>query len=201
MPRVTPARVMLLLSLLAMFIPGYMGLAQPWSLRWKVNFMKSTVKVLSAGLGGSKAMLVYSALSMYIPGFFEPGGNPIPKQDRYAQPSTPPLGTCPANHTLVYSAMPSKGTRAQFDSWDFIQDFCPGNHTFWYNQTLRIEEDTGSEWYLPRAFYDPMLPYSVFAAVAMVLVPPMHRKYVMHRKIRTFPVRIQQIDAIMNHKK
>ncbi|EKX36180.1 hypothetical protein GUITHDRAFT_145991 [Guillardia theta CCMP2712] len=194
MPRVTPARVMLLLSVLAMFIPGYTGLTQPWTLEWKVKFMKSIVKVLGAGLGGSKAMLVYSALSMYIPGFFEPGGNPIPKQDRYAQPSTPSEGVCPENHTLLYSArssryvMPKNYPLVQYYSWKFTQGVCPANHTFWYNQTLRIEEDTGSEWYLPRAFYDPMLPYSVFAAVAMVLVPPMHRKYVMHRKIRTFPL-------------
>ena len=175
-PRITPARVMLLLSVLFMFIPGYMGVAKPLTLKWKVNFIKSTVKALSPALGTSKSMLVYSALSMYTPCFFEPDCNPIPRPQRYAQP---PLEFCPANHT-----MPEKPPRMQYYSQDFNHGFCPANHTFRYKKAWHTEEETYSEWTLPRAFYDPMLPYSMLSFVAIVLVPSMHSKYEINRKFR-----------------
>jgi hypothetical protein len=200
MPRITPARVMLFLSVLAMFIPGYLAMTEPWTLKGKVNFMKSIIKVLSPALAGSKEVLVYSALSMYIPHFFEPGANPVPKPDRYAQSFTPDMGVCPANHTfkhILSKKNPKKNPRVQRM---FFLEFCPVNYLMFtlefcpvnypakhkvnftirdnqtrYNQTRYTAEDSAG--YIPRAFYDS----SIVSFIAMAMTGPIFRQYFRRR--------------------
>ncbi len=191
MPRITPARVMLFLSVLVMFIPGYLAMTEPWTLKGKVNFMKSIIKVLSPALAGSKEILVYSALSMYIPHFFEPGANPVPKPDRYAQSFTPDMGVCPANHTFKH-ILPKKNPRVQrmftlefcpVNYLMFTLEFCPVNYpakhkvnfTIRDNQTRYTAEDSAG--YISHAFYDS----SIVSFIAMAMTGPIFRRSFLRR--------------------